>query len=181
MNPWGAIIAALIAGFIAFIGMVITKENKVSEFRQEWIKELRANITKLYNLYGSTKKDSSLSEEDRKNKENELNEVIATIRLHLNHGKQSKNEKNLLGAINDLNLNVTLGTTSLTSLFDNLTEKAHLVLKEEWERVKVGERNYKLIKDFLFVIFLFCVSLAGISLVIFSMIKCGVLSETLLK
>ncbi|WP_029568906.1 hypothetical protein [Pantoea ananatis] len=175
MNPWGAIIAALIAGFIAFIGMVITKENKVSEFRQEWIKELRANITKLYNLYGATKIDSGLSVEEIKLKENELNEVIATIRLHLNHGNQSENEKNLLNAINELNLKISVGTTSLTSLFDNLTDKSHLVLKEEWERVKKGEKSYILIKDVLFVVGFFSMALLMLSMIIYAISHSGIL------
>ncbi|HBZ2528766.1 TPA: hypothetical protein MG510_23905, partial [Klebsiella pneumoniae] len=89
MNPWGAIIAALIAGFIAFIGMVIAKENKISEFRQEWIKELRGNIAKLFRLYGMLRKDSGLTPDERTEKFNELNEIIATIGLHLNHGNPS--------------------------------------------------------------------------------------------
>lgn len=180
MNPWGAIIAALIAGFIAFIGMVIAKENKISEFRQEWIKELRGSIVKLYNLYGAARVDSGLSVEERNATNNEINEVIATIRLHLNHGNQSENEKKLLNSINKLNVRVGAGDTSLTSLFDALTENSHLVLKEEWERVKCGEKNYYRIKDFLFVVFIFCTSLLLISLVVFSMIQCGILSKELL-
>lgn len=180
MNPWGAIIAALIAGFIAFIGMVIAKENKISEFRQEWIKELRGNITKLFKLYGAAKKDSGLKIDERNEKFNEINEVIATIRLHLNHSNQSVYEKKLLESINELNVQVRSGNISLSSLFKSLTENSHLVLKEEWERVKRGERNYHRIKDFLFLVFVFCTSLLLISLVVFSMIKCGILSATLL-
>lgn len=51
MNPWGPIIAAMIAGFIAFIGMIITKENKVSEFRQAWINDFREEISYLIEAY----------------------------------------------------------------------------------------------------------------------------------
>ncbi|MGF8242491.1 hypothetical protein B9040_013050 [Klebsiella pneumoniae] len=180
MNPWGAIIAALIAGFIAFIGMVIAKENKVSEFRQEWIKELRANIAKLFNLYGAVKHDSGLTPDERKKKFNEINEVIATIRLHLNHSNQSVNEQKLLDSITELNNQVRNGNILLSSLFKSLTENSHLVLKEEWERVKRGEKNYHRIKDFLFLVFVICTSILLISLLIFSMIQCGILSATLL-
>lgn len=180
MNPWGAIIAALITGFIAFIGMVIAKENKISEFRQEWINELRGNVAKLFNLYGASRVDSGLSEDARSKNNNEINEVIATIKLHLNHGNQSESEKKLVESINALNLRVGAGETSLTKLFDVLTDCAHLVLKEEWERVKRGEKNYYKVKDFLFIVFVICTSLLLISLVVFSMIQCGVLSKTLL-
>ncbi|RRF16208.1 hypothetical protein [Klebsiella pneumoniae] len=50
MNPY-PIIAAMIAGFIAFIGMIITKENKVSEFRQAWINEFREEVSYLIEAY----------------------------------------------------------------------------------------------------------------------------------
>ena len=36
-----SIIVAIIAGFVSFIGLVITKEQKISEFRQVWIDALR--------------------------------------------------------------------------------------------------------------------------------------------
>ncbi|HFP9328150.1 TPA: hypothetical protein ACT1UT_000352 [Raoultella planticola] len=180
MNPWGAIIAALITGVIAFIGMVIAKENKISEFRQEWIKELRGNIAKLFNLYGASRADSGLSAEEKEANNNRINEVIATINLHLNHGNQSVNEKKLLESISKLNRHVVGGDILLNPLFEELTGNSHLVLKEEWERVKRGEKIYYRIKDFLFFVFVVCASLLIISLVIFSMIQCGILSKTLL-
>jgi hypothetical protein len=40
-----AVIAALIAGAFAFFSLVVTKETKVSEFRQAWIDALRAEIS----------------------------------------------------------------------------------------------------------------------------------------
>ena len=180
MSPWGAITAALIAGFIAFIGMIITKENKTSEFRQEWIISLRENLAKLYKLYGTYNSDDGTNPNKRKVTEDELNEVIATIKLHLNHGNPSVHEKNLHTAIHNLNMNTTLGKQSLIPLFDELTEHSHLVLKEEWKRVKKGEDAYCKIKDFLFYIISFCISLLAISLMVYAMIECGILSKNLL-
>jgi len=40
----GTIIAALITAVISFLGLIISKESKVSEFRQAWIDALRAEI-----------------------------------------------------------------------------------------------------------------------------------------
>lgn len=42
--PIGVVSAALIAGGIAYAGFISTKESKVSEFRQNWINELREEI-----------------------------------------------------------------------------------------------------------------------------------------
>ena len=175
MNPWGAIIAALIAGFIAFIGMVITKENKVSEFRQEWIKELRELIARLFYLYGFIRADSELTSKEKKEKNNEINEVIASINLHLNHGNKSPSEEKLQSAIFALNGGVESGVTKMTPYFDELLKCSHLVLKEEWERVKKGEKSYVLIKDILFIIAFFSLALLMLSMVIYAISHSGIL------
>ena len=43
----GAIGAALIAGVVSLLGLVISKEQKVSEFRQAWIDALRSDVASL--------------------------------------------------------------------------------------------------------------------------------------
>jgi hypothetical protein len=40
----GAIIAAFIAGLIALLGLIISKEQTISWFRQAWIDALREDI-----------------------------------------------------------------------------------------------------------------------------------------
>jgi hypothetical protein len=40
----GAVAAALIAGLISLLGLIISKEQKVSDFRQAWIDALRSDI-----------------------------------------------------------------------------------------------------------------------------------------
>lgn len=41
----GAIGAALIAGIVSLLGLIISKEQKTSEFRQTWVDSLRSEIT----------------------------------------------------------------------------------------------------------------------------------------
>lgn len=43
MMPTG--ITVIVSAFFALIGIIISKENKVSEFRQKWIDELREEIS----------------------------------------------------------------------------------------------------------------------------------------
>ncbi len=43
----GAILAAVIAGAFSFLSLVMSKEQKVSEFRQDWINSLREDICKF--------------------------------------------------------------------------------------------------------------------------------------
>lgn len=44
---FGAVGAALIAAIVSLIGLILGKEQKTSEFRQEWINSLRAEITQF--------------------------------------------------------------------------------------------------------------------------------------
>jgi len=41
----GAVVAALIAGIVSLLGLIISKEQKTSEFRQAWIDALRCDLT----------------------------------------------------------------------------------------------------------------------------------------
>jgi hypothetical protein len=43
----GPIFAATITGLVAFLGLVISKESKISEFRQAWLDALREDISGL--------------------------------------------------------------------------------------------------------------------------------------
>jgi len=40
-------IGAVIAGFVSILGLIISKEQKTSEFRQTWIDSLRSDIASL--------------------------------------------------------------------------------------------------------------------------------------
>ena len=43
----GAVLAAIIAGLVAFYSLIITKEQTISGFRQQWIDALRADVAAL--------------------------------------------------------------------------------------------------------------------------------------
>lgn len=41
----GVMFAAIVGGFFSFISLISSKEQKVSEFRQEWINSLRNSVS----------------------------------------------------------------------------------------------------------------------------------------
>ena len=43
----GAVVAAIIAGLVAFYSLIISKEQTISGFRQQWIDALRADVAAL--------------------------------------------------------------------------------------------------------------------------------------
>lgn len=152
MNPWGAITAAIIAGAIAFVGMVVTKESKISDFRQEWINDLRTKIAELISIFDVISKESDFSAEEKNEAKRNVNRVIAEVRLRLNHSNPTDAERALGEVITDINVEIITRGGEVSKHYDKLTELTHLVLKEEWTRVKKGENSYILVKNFLSVI-----------------------------
>ncbi|RTY60022.1 hypothetical protein EKL29_02000 [Pantoea sp. YU22] len=101
--------------------------------------------------------------------------MIASINLHLNHGNKSPNEIRLQKAIATLNGSVGTGPTKMTPYFYELLNSSHLVLKEEWERVKKREKSYIFIKDILSVIGFFSLALLMLSMIIYAISYSGIL------
>ncbi len=158
---FGAVAAALVAGFFSFLNMVSAKENKVSEFRQGWIDGLRNEIAtyqaalgslirfrSIENLYGEQKEWYEKSEKVYR----DVSESLTKIQLRLNpyaitsypNSHEAKLLAVVLGAKDLLNdekyeeaLEKTIEIRSIAAPF----------LKEEWERVKVGEMRYRNIRD----------------------------------
>lgn len=160
MNPWGVIIAASITGFIAFVGMLISKENKTSEFRQAWIDGLREDVVILIGAWrgylDSKKPSSNLGEDAGKVKfENalELKKSANRIKLRLNadEKKRTNSEKKLYLLMSEILNNQEIRSSDET--IADLTNTTSLVLKEEWGKVKTGEKWFSRIKWFLLIIF----------------------------
>lgn len=178
MNAWGAIIAAVITGVIAFTSMIIAKENKISEFRQIWINELRSNLAELISIFNVLSSDSGFNREDKDHARKNVNRVIAEINLRLNHNNPTKSEIELREAITDINVeNVTNGRIS--SDYSKLTKASHEVLKEEWERVKRGENNYLKLKEWFGAISCVVIVILLFWLAVFSVMHSGMFKAPL--
>ncbi|WP_017346060.1 hypothetical protein [Pantoea sp. A4] len=174
----GTLFASLIAGVFSYLNMIVSKENKVSEFRLGWIDGLRnevaeytasmQNLSFIIEVYNelpetiaSNEHLSWLSEivEQRKI----AIECITKIRLRLNHKEVELNEESaerkLISAIesarehlNDLKYDDVMEDSDLIRVH------ASPLLKSSWETVKSGERRYLKIKKrtelVLFLVFL---------------------------
>ena len=82
----GLIVAAIIAGAVAFFSLIISKEQSVSEFRQQWIDELRKDIGIIIGFVYRIHRESiaKKTDEELKSEFTRFNRVIARIRLRLN-------------------------------------------------------------------------------------------------
>lgn len=148
----GTIIAAVIAAVISLLGLVISKENKVSEFRQAWIDALRAEIAAVithahavHGAYLAKFQDNAALWQNVRVDFVGLNEAWAKIRLRLNPKEQSSIA--ILRALDEHEgLFPNGGTPDFSKLGvadRKLLEATNIVLKEEWRRVKHGEFVYR--------------------------------------
>ncbi|EPK6188826.1 hypothetical protein WJE66_004323 [Klebsiella pneumoniae] len=189
MNPWGPIIAAMIAEFIAFIGMIITKENKVSEFRQAWINDFREEISYLIeaykkwtlnnNLYQSHlgvsylhmvdevlaksyRDKSQWYEQTLSDAINEMERYKGRIKLRLNSDVNRRKEPEIrLDALLD-KLNSTEDLTLADKLSKDIYLNSSLILSTEWKVVKKGEESYVKSKKFLLHFAIFVCLIGGV-------------------
>lgn len=157
--PWGTIAGALITACVAALGLVISKEHKVSEFRQKWIDDMREDVAKIiahaniiraifssFRMAKATPKDfMEAGREDGV----ELNLAITRIQLRLNNKGQVN--KKLLQAINDLEKYLEDGffdndVETFKAKEDAIRKAASKLLEAEWKRVKRGEPFFMFLK-----------------------------------
>jgi hypothetical protein len=168
-----SLIPIFVTGAVALLGLIITKESKVSEFRQAWIDGLRTEIAELLasihlSLLLITNEDGTgVTDRDTLPAEaksalatalREANIALFTIRLRLNPTEpDSIAMLTTLDKIEQLsNDNVALGEAlasgKSSELEADLVTQAKRVLSAEWARVKAGEPYFKWTRRFAAVL-----------------------------
>lgn len=173
---FGAMFAALVAGFFAFMNLIATKEQKVSEFRQDWINSLRDSIScyissltylsTLYKHYSAKDKKDKDSFEMAKGVEEvyaKVNESYNDIIFRINEHEKCTKGKILntafLSALSKTREHYNNNEFSKArSACDPLRDATKPLLKYEWKRVKSGEPNYRFSK--YFSAFVLCIGIA---------------------
>lgn len=163
--------AAVIAGLIACLSLIISKEQKISELRQEWIDALRAecaasisSLIKIHSYLLMLSDGKKITIEDALPDIAQLN--ISLNSLHMRLNPKNIDSKNLIIAIEDIENFFDVGirdTEKLKNLINNLRPLSKIVLKNEWERSKKGEPWFRLSKAASIVIFLSAASYALIN------------------
>ncbi len=144
----GAVGAAAIAGLVSLLGLVIAKEQKVSEFRQLWIDELRkcfvsylVNINAISDVIRSQGKEAGQEKESLLAKYMALNEASNGIKLRINGGEgPAKRLLLVMREFEDLAASdKTLTPDNIQGVEEEFLVAAKELLKFEWRRVKRGE------------------------------------------
>lgn len=158
----GAIVAALITGVFSFVSLVTTKEQKTSEFRQEWIDSLREDISQFLALaytLAKTVESASLGLVNKPGRpsrvrgflEQNRSDWIALVNLYrrivlrLNPDEHAT----LIATVRelyDLFDEPYVDVRRIMDLQDAITRESQSILKAEWERVKAGEPVFRTTK-----------------------------------
>ena len=147
----GAVGAAVIAGLVSLLGLIIGKEQKVSEFRQSWIDDLRGCLVS-YLVHINAIADALRLKAAGKEFDNEallanyknLNEASHGITLRVNDSEDPP--KDLLAAMEAFeglaSKNADLTPDNIRKLEKRFVTASKSLLKFEWKRVKTGEKTY---------------------------------------
>jgi len=159
----GAVAAAFITGAFSFVNLIIAKDQKTSEFRQDWIDRLREDIAAftsqvqfLSSLYDFALQNNPASLESPQAEDfvktispnlREIANMHHRIRLRLN----PKEHKRLLELVSEINglfsdIRAISHFERVDNLIGNLIEESQVVLKSEWKRVKRGEIGFIMTK-----------------------------------
>ncbi|WP_146195128.1 hypothetical protein [Pararhodobacter marinus] len=170
----GAVGAATIAGLVSMLGLIIGKEQKVSEFRQIWIDQLRkcvvdylVNINAVCDIIrlkdsGKSYDDSALIAHYKL-----LNEASHGITLRVNDDEVPA--KALLAAMKDFEAlasnNKSLTPEKIKAVESLFIRDSKALLKFEWNRVKKGEKIFVWTKRIILLIIIVLLVLLGYFLI----------------
>ena len=153
----GPVLAAMIAGAIAFIVAVLTKENKTSEFRQAWIEALRNDVAEIVSemnvLEGVISAHSDDEQSERRKKSHDfwkeyrkelakIDAACSRVILRLN----PKEHAALIEKLRSFENTSGCGMQESARLCTDLVNDFSIVLKTEWTRVKRGELTFRILK-----------------------------------
>lgn len=159
----GAVGAAAIAGLVSLLGLVIGKEQKVSEFRQAWIDELRkcvvsylVHINAICDALRLARAGKAIDDVALLANYKLLNEASHGITLRVNPSEEPA--KALLKSMSEFESisqsNSNLTPEKIRELEKGFIESSQKLLKFEWKRVKKGEANFVWTKRIVYVIIL---------------------------
>lgn len=168
----GAVGAAAIAGLVSMLGLIIGKEQKVSEFRQVWIDQLRkcvvdylVSINAVCDILRLQKSGGEADNAALLDNYKLLNEASHGITLRVNDAETPA--KALLASMNEFEQlaqdNNSLTPEKIKQVEDRFVQAAKELLKFEWTRVKRGERVFVWTKRIILLGIVLMLGLLGLT------------------
>ena len=164
--------AAFVAGFVAFVSSVLSKEQKTSEFRYAWLNSVLDDIAKFtgaaesisaaawshFKSEGNGKAQAFLASAEPQIREMLAAYYRARIRLY------PQEHQKVLQALERLQVLLLKGDVpdpaNVDPLVQDVVRVSHEALKEEWGRVKRGETTFRWTKYISLVVVVLAVASA---------------------
>lgn len=145
-----ALFVALIAGVVSLVVSILAKDQKISEFRQSWIDELRSDTSQLVSHFFVF---DTVGEIIRQKTDEEIAEyvvsarsdfitasaLVASVKLRLNPSEHTE-------LIELLDADFHARDFDKTAHAKKIVNETQAILKQEWERVKRGESSFLWLK-----------------------------------
>ncbi len=174
-----ACLAAWIAGTVSILGLLISKEQEVSRFRQAWIDDLRGDIAeivaRIYQIHAYFHKSVPIYDDVfdyaafwKATRDDYLELNRASIRIKLRINRDENSSAPILQSLNEIErlftddlgiVEVAVTLARIHKIVSALERDMPPLLKKEWQRVKSGEPIYRFAKVGAIMLF----SIAGIS------------------
>jgi hypothetical protein len=160
----GAIVAALIGGFLSLFSLVTSKEQKLSELRHEWISDFRKELAELIAemRYSSFWADQFLAEptnagknpyitSDYKTSYLPFAKAFSSLRLRLNPNEANEQRRKLYSAFLSKMDEIGAAWKGITferaeTLTRELRDLATPLLQSEWKRIEEGNAEHRVLK-----------------------------------
>jgi hypothetical protein len=166
LSAYITVLVAFVAGAFSLLNLTVSKENKVSEFRQAWIDALREDISSFvsHSQWIATQTTEYLNQrityaEHLANIRDSLiamNQASTRVKLRLH--QEERDPKALMLAMKAVHDSLETSSNDPAALSTGFREyskdveiKAALVLRSEWKVVKKGEKGYRFAKRFAYV------------------------------
>ena len=162
---FGVVAASIIAGVFSYINLVSVKESKVSEFRQDWINDLRKEISEYisaaralmerlrHDNYGQMipKQVVMAKKNNHGDLYNQMLNSKVSILLRINDKEKKEKIKAMNNEFLSLVENIHNGFESAEfgnaeDKIETLISKSRELLKYEWNRARDGELGYRVTK-----------------------------------
>jgi len=168
LAPIATVVAALITAMISFVNLTLSKEQKTSEFRQAWIDGLRDELAIFFSSARALcrtmqeARSPNTNDDDVKNfkfsndqvGKMRLNGADALYRVKLRLNKNEPEHKELFRLLeaatriqNKINIEKGSDYTAALEAIEIASDYSQDILKNEWERVKNGEKSFQVAKN----------------------------------
>lgn len=159
----GTMGAALIAATLSFLGLIISKEQKTSDFRQAWIESLRIEISTYLTNINAIRDALQITYTTQAEKFSALSPLYSslntsTFNILLRLNPDEKTNQLLIitmNSFNDLIADESISTSDKAKTFEaEMLIQSKNILKYEWNRVKRGEATFYISKILAVIIIL---------------------------